>query len=223
MMMSCGLQMDARSEYWEQKVSLFDKLPVHENDIIFLGNSITDGGEWQELFQMENVKNRGISSDVIDGVQARLEQVTSGHPQKIFLLIGINDVSHHLGVEKIAAKYEKLVKEIRRRTPDTRLYIQSIMPINNDFARYKNLKGEEKTVTELNKRIKKIAERNGAEYIDLWPALADASGKLKREYTNDGLHLTGDGYKAWIKLIGPIVLEGSERIPLNEKNKERTK
>lgn len=217
----CLMQMSARSAYWEQRVSLFDKLPIYENDIVFLGNSITDGGEWQELFQMGNVKNRGISSDVIDGVRDRLSQVTDGHPQKIFLLIGINDVSHHLGVTKIAEKYERLVKEIRRQTPGTQLYLQSVMPINNDFARYKNLRGEEQTVVDLNKRILRIAEENGAVYIDLWPALADSAGKLKRGYTNDGLHLTGDGYKAWISLIEPYVLDGAERIPLDNKNKER--
>lgn len=212
----------ARSAYWEQKVSLYDKLPINENDIVFLGNSITDGGEWQELFMMGNVKNRGISADVIDGVQERLRQVTSGHPKKIFLLIGINDVSHHLGASKIASRYEKLVKEIRRQTPDTKLYIQSVFPINNDFKRYKNLIGEEKTVLSLNERLKVIAQENGAEYVDLWPVLADsASGKLKKEYTNDGLHLTGEGYKTWVEAIRPLVTEGVEIIPLDNKTKEK--
>ncbi|MBD5200483.1 MAG: sialate O-acetylesterase [Bacteroidales bacterium] len=216
------LQACARSAYWEQKVSLFDKLPVHENDIVFLGNSITDGGEWQELLNMANVKNRGISADVISGVRDRLHQVTDGHPKKIFLLIGINDVSHNLGAGKIASEYEKLVQEIRTQSPETQLYIQSVMPINNDFGRYKNLKGQEKTVTQLNEKLKTIADEHGAIYVDLWPALADpATGKLKRNFTNDGLHLTGEGYRAWIDLIRPLVTEGVEIVPLDKTNKER--
>lgn len=73
-------------KYWEQRVSLFDHLPVTENDIIFLGNSITDGGNFEELFKREDVKNRGIRSDIMPGVQKRLEQVVKGQTKKIFCL-----------------------------------------------------------------------------------------------------------------------------------------
>lgn len=184
-------------KYWEQRVSLFDHLPVTENDIIFLGNSITDGGNFEELFKREDVKNRGIRSDIIPGVQKRLEQVVKGHPKKIFLLIGINDVSHGHSVDKLAERYETLVNEILQRSPETQLYLQSIMPINNDYGVYRNLKGKENTIVEFNKRIKEIAEKKDLEYIDLWPFLADKSGKLNKKYTNDGLHLTGPGYRAW--------------------------
>ncbi|MDE7159882.1 MAG: hypothetical protein K2O24_03420 [Muribaculaceae bacterium] len=198
----------AQDVYWHQRVSLFDKLPVSETDIVFLGNSITDGGEFAEMFGMENCINRGIRSDVINGVRKRLRQVTDGHPAKIFLLIGINDVSHGLPAEKIASNYEQLVKEIREATPETELYVQSVMPINNDFKRYKNLVGREDVIPALNALIKEIAVNNGATYIDLWGALADESGsKLRREFTNDGLHLTGAGYQAWAGAIVPYVKE----------------
>lgn len=197
-----------RSEYWEQKVTLFNIIPVEPGDIVFLGNSITDGGEFSELFDDITIKNRGISSDVISGVIERLYQVVDHSPSKIFLLIGINDVSHNLSVDRLAEEYGKLVREIREKAPDTRLYIQSVMPINNDFGRYRNLKGKESTVVRLNERIKEIASVNGAVYVDLWPALADPStGKLKKEFTNDGLHLLGKGYKAWADAIRPLVKE----------------
>lgn len=192
----------AQDEYWHQRVTLFDRLPVTESDIVFLGNSITDGGEFSEIFGMENCLNRGIRSDVIDGVRKRLSQVTSGHPKKIFLLIGINDVSHGLSAGKIADQYEKLIDEIRTQTPTTTLYVQSVMPINNDFRRYRNLVGREEVIPELNERLREICARHGAVFVDLWPALADKDGKkLDRRFTNDGLHLTGAGYRAWADVI----------------------
>lgn len=195
-----------RSEYWKQRVSLFDIIPLKNSDIVFLGNSITDGGEFAELFNNPDVKNRGISSDVISGVMDRIGQVTDNSPSKIFLLIGINDVSHNHSIAELSSRYEMLVKEIRKRTPQTELYLQSLMPINNDFGRYRNLKGKEQTVKAFNEEIEKIATRNGAEYVDLWPALADPdTGKLKTEFTNDGLHLTGAGYKAWTDAVRPFV------------------
>lgn len=201
----CCLPAARADEYWDQKTSLFDVLPVYSDDIVFLGNSITDGGEFAELFDMPNIKNRGIRSDVITGVEKRLTQVTSGRPAKIFLLIGINDVSHGLTVDQLAARYERLVRKIREQTPDTKLYIQSVMPINNDFNRYKNLKGREKVIPALNNRLQTIAAQNGAEYVDLTKALESAPDKLNPKYTNDGLHLNGPGYRAWARAILHIV------------------
>ncbi len=194
-------------EYWDRKSSLFEILPIRGEDIVMLGNSITDGGEFSELFGIHNIKNRGISSDVITGVEKRLGQVTAGHPAKIFLLIGINDVSHGHSVATLAERYARLVKKIREQSPDTRLYIQSVMPIDNDYRRYKGLFGKEKTIRDFNVRIKEIAAGNGAEYIDLWPTLAGADGKLKKEYTNDGLHLNGAGYRAWTRAIEKYIRE----------------
>lgn len=203
----------AQDTYWQQRVSLFDRLTVTPDDIVFLGNSITDGGEFAEIFEMENCLNRGIRSDVINGVRKRLQQVVSGHPKKIFLLIGINDVSHGLSAEKIAANYEQLVKEIRQASPETQLYVQSVMPINNDFKRYKNLIGRENVIPALNTLLREIARDNSAVYIDLWPALVGKDGKkMDRAYTNDGLHLTGAGYQAWASVLAPYVKSDDSAI-----------
>lgn len=194
--------------YYDRKVSLFELLPINSNDIVFLGNSITDGGEFQELLNMPNVKNRGISSDVISGVEKRTAQVMLGKPKKLFLLIGINDVSHNLTVKQLATKYERLVKNIRMLSPSTEVYLQSVMPVNNDFKRYKSLVGKEKTIKAFNKEIERIAKANGCTFIDLTPALADPStGKLRRNFTNDGLHLTGAGYKAWMNVVKPYIVK----------------
>lgn len=195
------------SRYWTQRASLFDMLPVTQEDIVFLGNSITDGGEWAELLSDPRMKNRGISGDVVPGIIERLASVTDGKPAKIFLLIGINDVAAGRSVDKIASGYEKLVKEIRERSPETRLFLQSVMPIDMREGLWKNLEGKENMLPELNKRIKAIAEANGAVYIDLWPALADEEGRLRKEYSNDGLHLLGHGYLAWLMELRPYINE----------------
>lgn len=80
------------STYYYQRATLFEQLPVNADDILFVGNSITDGGEWGELFQNPRVKNRGISGDTTWGVYDRLSVLTQGKPAQIFLLIGINNV-----------------------------------------------------------------------------------------------------------------------------------
>lgn len=205
---SVGAETLHADSYYDRKVSLFELLPIGADDIVFVGNSITDGAELQELFGMPNIKNRGITSDVISGVDKRIAKTLENHPAKVFLLIGANDISHNLSVAQIADRYEALVKKMKVLSPGTRFYLQGIMPINNDFKRYKTMAGKEKVIPALNAKIKDIARRYGCTYISTTEALQDPkTGKLKRAYTNDGLHLTGAGYKAWVKLLEPYVRE----------------
>lgn len=99
----------AQSEYNYQKRSLFEQLPIRGNDIVFLGNSITDGGEWAELFNNRHVKNRGISADRSGWLLDRLDPIINGHPKKLFLMIGTNDLAVGIAPEEVAANVEKLL------------------------------------------------------------------------------------------------------------------
>ena len=96
------------SPFYYHKVSHFRTLPNTKGEIIFLGNSITDYCEWSELFQNSKIKNRGISGDVTDGVLERLDEVTESKPSKIFLMIGINDLSRGKSEEYIFNNQELL-------------------------------------------------------------------------------------------------------------------
>ncbi|MBW6498842.1 MAG: sialate O-acetylesterase, partial [Bacteroidales bacterium] len=82
-----------RTYFYEQRQSMFELLPDTDGEIIMLGNSITNVGAWEELLQNPRVKNRGISGDNTFGVLARMDEVLSSKPAKIFILIGINDIA----------------------------------------------------------------------------------------------------------------------------------
>lgn len=193
--------------FYYQRASLFDELGVDSTDIVMLGNSLTNGCEWHELLGMPNVKNRGISSDVIQGVSDRLPSLIKGRPAKIFLLIGVNDVSHNLGVDSISEAYIKLIEKIRTEIPDTKLYVQSMLPINISFGKYLGIADKEEQIVQLNERIKGYAREKGFTWIDLYNIMVDDEGHLKREYTNDGLHLLAPGYVAWAEVIMPYLKE----------------
>src|SRR5690348_1170260 len=89
------------STYYLQRVSHFKTLPKTKGDIIFLGNSITDGAEWSELFNDNKIKNRGISGDITAGVLHRLNEVAERKPDKVFLLIGVNDLARNISTDSI--------------------------------------------------------------------------------------------------------------------------
>ncbi len=199
-------QESKHSTYYMQRKTLFEKLPNSLHDIIFLGDSITDGGEWVELFGDPRMKNRGISGDVTWGVLDRLTEVTEGKPDKIFLMIGVNDLARGKGVEEIVANHEKIVERIRRETPFTQLYLQSVLPVNPVFGKFKKHTDKTEQIMAINKQLKALAEKTPkTTYIDLFPHFATEDNLFNPKYTNDGLHLTGDGYMLWKSLIEEYV------------------
>lgn len=195
------------SELYYQRASFFDAMPVDTNSIVMLGNSLTHGAEWHELFGMPNVLNRGINGDIVQGIRERVDHIVQGHPKKIFLLCGVNDVSHNLTADSICTALESLIKYIRTESPQTQLYVESLLPINNSFGRYKAIFGKEQVIRDINARLPEITKRNGATWINVNPAFCDADGNLRKDLTNDGLHLLAPGYLIWRELLLPYIKE----------------
>jgi hypothetical protein len=69
-----------KTTYYEQKVTLFRQLPDTKGEIIFLGNSITDIGEWAEIWQNLRGEKPGYLRRQHFGVLAALDEVTSSKP-----------------------------------------------------------------------------------------------------------------------------------------------
>lgn len=205
--MICLCQAGERkySTYYYQKASLFERLPVSSSDIIFLGNSITDGGEWAELFGDSRIKNRGISGDISEGVYDRLGPVLRGKPAKIFLMIGINDVSRGTAADTIVKRIRKIAGKIAQESPDTRLYIQSLLPVNDCYGMFQGHTSRGKVIVEINRQLQEFCQGAGLTYIDLYSHFCQADGKMNPVYTNDGLHLLGEGYLLWKKILLPYI------------------
>lgn len=196
----------AQGEYHFQRRSLFEQLPVTSRDIIFLGNSITDGGEWHELFASRRVKNRGISGDRTGWMLERLDPILKGQPKKLFLLIGTNDLAADITVGEVVANVRKIIERFQSESPRTKLYVQSVFPVNNSFKKFATRHGRhDADIVAVNKELQALCAAKGIVYIDLWTPLADKNGKLRSDLTNDGLHLMGQGYIVWRDAVMPYV------------------
>jgi lysophospholipase L1-like esterase len=198
---SQGYDSSYRFYYWDQKLSMFETMPQRPKEVVWLGDSITDGGEWSELFPGINTLNRGISADNTFGILARLYEVTRRKPAKIFLLIGINDIARNIPVSTICQNYLKIVQQIKQESPATALYLQTLLPTNNEFKDFPKHQNKTEQVLTINDFIKSLARSHQVQVIDLHAAFADANGQLNKKYTNDGLHLMGAGYQHWKTII----------------------
>ena len=190
-------------EHYPQRMALFAQEPVVPGRIIFLGNSITELGNWKKLLDDSTVINRGIGGDITFGVLKRLDDVISRQPSKLFLLIGINDIGKDIPDAVIADNIRKIIVRIQAESPSTKIYVQSILPVNPDVPNFPQHYDKQEHVLNTNKLIKKIAEETHCPYVNIHDLFTDKQGKLEAKYTMDGLHLTpaDGGYEKWIDYL----------------------
>ena len=189
--------------HYSERTSHFKLQPLRKGDIVFIGDSITEQGlNWAIRFNDLRVRNRGISGDMTYGVLARLNELKAAPPRAIFLKIGVNDIFNYHYIKQVkdlasvSNNIEKIVTQLNKSLPNTRIYVQSILPDHRDFIT--------QMAQTVNHQIKAIEHANFT-YIDLHTAFLSPQGTLKKSLTTDGTHLNKAGYDLWAKQLAPIM------------------
>jgi lysophospholipase L1-like esterase len=174
--------------------------------IVFLGDSITEFGEWNELFGGQGlIVNRGIGADTTSGVLSRLDAIIAMQPRAVFLMIGTNDRTR-LGLKpaETARNYKLIVDGLRMPSPAPIVYVQSILPVAESPKQRSN-----EWIVDVNEQIKAVADGKGVVYIDLYQEFLHqdfASGlSLDPRLSSDGLHPNGEGYALWGERLAPFI------------------
>jgi Lysophospholipase L1 and related esterases len=173
---------------------------------VFLGDSLTQDGDWATWFPDLNAVNLGRSGDTTDGVLARLGEVVAAHPDEVLLLIGTNDLGTRQTVEHLVRNIQSIMVDLRRDLPGARMLLQSILPRGREFA---------EQIQTANIHLRQFSATVRAQYLDLWPALAEADGELNPAYSEDRLHLNAAGYEAWLSELRPALERLRDEPPMS--------
>jgi lysophospholipase L1-like esterase len=119
----------------------------------------------------------------------------------LFLLIGVNDIARNIPTSVIIRNYQQLIDSIQLQSPQTKIFIQTILPTNNDYTQFKNHQNKTAAIDAVNNGLKTICQQRRLQLVDLHAAFSNADGKLDSRFTNDGLHLTGAGYQHWKQFL----------------------
>jgi lysophospholipase L1-like esterase len=189
-------------DHYLNRVALFEKEPVVKKKIMMVGNSITEGGDWKKLLGDSTVINRGISGDVTFGVLNRMEDIVKRKPSKLFLLIGINDLSRNTPDEVILKNLFSIVNKIRGGSRKTKIFVQSILPLNESFQNFPTaFRRKGPHLATINAELMRSAHRMKFQYIDLHAEFLDKEGNMDAKYATDGLHLNMLGYQHWVSIL----------------------
>ncbi len=186
-------------EYYDAKITAYEneneKYDDYEVDVVFLGDSLTDGYDIEKYYPQYFVLNRGIGGETTLGLEKRLKvSVYDLKPKVVVMLIGANNF------DTMFDNYENILEGFNENLPNTKIVLLSLTSMggkwgkNNQKAAYNNVK------------IKLFAEKYGYEFVDLYsPLLNIETGEIYAEYTTDGGHLTSAGYEVLTNAITPTL------------------
>ena len=189
----------------------FKALEPAEGSIVFIGNSITDMHCWPEAFKTSEGKylpivNRGNSGTFSTEQSANIESYLKNKPKKVFMMIGTNDLASGGGLsfsgEQILAYVKSMVKLIHKRSPETKVYLYSILNNTTGNRVREHWLHANKVVKEY------VAQVNEPwlTYIDLYDKLIEVGNGGAWSY--DKLHLTAGAYQVWCEAICSYLAEG---------------
>lgn len=173
------------------------------SEIIFLGDSITARKNWNRLFGFNNILNAGISGNTTEDVLLRLDPLLDLKPKKIFIMIGINDLSKGSDVSHIFNNYKLIINKIKTTSPNTVLFIESVLPIDNELSPIGKIDSQK--IIDLNISLQSLANETGAIFINLYPSFVGKDNAMDTAYASDGVHPNAAGYALLKTLLLPYL------------------
>lgn len=189
----------------QTKYRHLNQVSVVEPDILFIGDSIVEYYPLQELFgTSKTIVNRGIrgyqTGLLLENLDAHLY---GGAVDKIVLLIGTNDIGKDVSVNEALNNLEAIIQSIVRDYPLTEIKLLSILPVNEgeEYKQTVYIRTNEK-IQKWNQAYRELASAYmQVEFVPVFDSLTDQAGKLKKDYTTDGLHLSVTGYQVLTKAL----------------------
>ena len=181
---------------------------VKKGEILFTGSSLMEQFPVNELLMTNGmdqvVYNRGIGGFTTTDMLQHMEEMVFGtEPSRIFINIGTNDIgSPEYQLEALLERYEEIIVRIQERLPEAEIYMMAYYPVNETDKIPEGEWGKTAFVTRTNENInianaaiENLAAKKDCRFINVNEGLADERGKLKKEYTIEGIHMYANGYQ----------------------------
>ncbi|MDP2304380.1 MAG: GDSL-type esterase/lipase family protein [Ignavibacteria bacterium] len=182
-----------------QEMGLYEIYKTKQANIVMLGDSHIQGANWGELLGRNDVVNRGITSDVIEGYISRIYYVLKLKPKVCFIMGGLNDVYMWIPIQTIFQNYVSLVNTLKEKKIKVVIHSALYPAEGADNPSNRNL-----LVEELNSLLKGFAEKENIPYIDLTKTMS-RNLFTKKELINPWFHLNADGYKLWTNEVEKVL------------------
>lgn len=205
-----GLLIFSFKAYADKKTVNIVKKEIVNPNIVMLGDSITEIYNLNEFYGEDKlIVNSGISGNRIKDISSNLKsRVYNYNPSKVFLLIGINDILwERQSSDYVYENIIDIVNKIHKKLPNTKIYIESIYPYNEECRKYFGDDAPYNSevfdvIKDVNNRLENFSnEESFTEYIDVYNKLKNEDGAFDLKYSYDGLHPNEEGFKVITEIL----------------------
>jgi len=186
-------------KWWQERHKSFnDRAAKGDVDLVFIGDSITQGWEgagkevWDRIYAPRKAMNLGISGDRTQHVIWRLDNgnLQGITPKVGVIMIGTNNMADN-SAEEIAAGIDGVVKKLREKAPTCRILVLGVFPRSEkpDTTREK--------VAKTDRIISSLGEVTNVTYLDIGEKFLQPDKTISKDVMPDFLHLTPKGYQIW--------------------------
>lgn len=181
---------------------------VRKGEILFTGSSLMEQFPINELLMSNGMNqviyNRGIGGfTTTDMLQYMEEMVFGTEPSRIFINIGTNDIgSPDYQLDTLMERYEEIISRIQERLPEAEIIMMAYYPVNEtdkvpegEWGRTAFVTRTNENIAIANEAVERLAAKKGCRFINVNEGLTDERGKLKKEFTIEGIHMYANGYQ----------------------------
>lgn len=162
-------------------------------NVYIVGDSLMNGLEAYDILNSSHLITQVSAS--LYHLDGNVEKIVKINPPVLILHYGINMIAvgdKHL--DNFISMYTRIIKELKKALPDTRIVISGLFPVDREIASAKRF-GE---IGDYNKALKNMCKELEVEFIN-------SSSVLKAHpecYGSDGIHLSKAFYdKYWLRFL----------------------
>jgi lysophospholipase L1-like esterase len=198
-------------KHYKNKLEEIAKRDYEKGNVVLLGDCVIENLDIEKYFNSPVIYNNGISGDTTTLLKETLyKRAIKYKPSKVFISIGSNDIGFDdRPVKEIYNNIIAIVKELKKRTKDTEIYLVTVVPVNPANMDYINREyvdtRDNFEINMLNYYLKNYARRNRIKFVDINKHLKNDIDQLNLQYTTDGFHLNETAYEIISNLIRQYV------------------
>lgn len=114
----------------------------------------------------------------------------------IYIMISAESVSW-MDVPTFVKKYTVFIDTILKSQPEAHIYVQPILPVNEEKADKRGYSVTNKKIDQINEYIFELAEEREIWILDMSGEFKNEDGYLPAEYTTNGIRFEKDTYQIW--------------------------
>ncbi len=179
---------------------------VIDDNYLFVGDFYTKDFNFDDYdyHYVKVCENDFTTKKVLDDLKNKVYRY---NPSILFIQLGIIDLNENKSVDEIVNNMEEIIDNIKDNRPYTKIYIESLYPINKDADKFDRIISKdilEDDIKEVNKKLKDLTKNKKVEFLDLYSILSDED-KLKDDYSSNGVKLNEEGYNLVREKIEKII------------------